>query len=127
MVRVDWPEDDPTGEGLDDSLTTAETPRERGRRRAVDIITGGDGEPDAVADGGLHTDTIRWLEANPEANTEAVLRYDRNTRPHRDVISHTKAPPRGDPGDPANLERMLEANAAKRAIREYRDLEARTD
>ncbi len=126
MVRLNHLPTDPTGEAEPSTQTTAESPRERGRRRAVDLITGGDGEPDAVADGGLHVDTVRWLEANPEADTEAALRYDRHARPHRDVVDGGDLPPRGDPGAASNWDRAAEVNAARRAIREYLDLEART-
>jgi len=126
MVRLDLADDDPTGEAGTSTQTPADSPRERGRRRALDIITGGDGEPEAVADGGLHPDTIRWLEANPEADTDAAIRYDRHTRLYRDAVDGGDLSPRGDPGASANWDRAAELNAARKAIREYLDLEART-
>jgi hypothetical protein len=126
MVRVDDLERDPTGDDGEQVIEQAESARERGRRRALDVITGAAREPERATDGGLHPDTLRWLESNPDADTEAALRYDRHTREHRDVVESTGLPPRGDPGAASNYDRQAELNAARRAIREYHDLEART-
>jgi|APHM01.1.fsa_nt_gi hypothetical protein len=126
MVRLDSLDDAPTGDTGEQLLEHVESARERGRRRALDIITGGEREPEHVADGGLHPDTIRWLEANPDADTEAALRYEEHTREHRDAVESTGLPPRGDPGAESNYARSVELNAARRAIRQYHDLEERS-
>jgi hypothetical protein len=127
MVRRPDNDSGPTGEATERSTDDVESARERGRRIALDIVTGGDGTDVAAADGGLRPATVRWLKANPDASTEAALRYDRNTRPYTDDVATAELPPRGDPGAESNYQRAAAVNEARRLIREYHDLEARTE
>jgi len=119
-------DNDPTTGWVDASTDPIEAARERGRRKAVDVIVGTDDELAATADGGLSIDAIRWAEANPNVDPEAVAKYDENTRPYRETDRTAVLPPRGEPGDPTNRDRFVVLAEAKAALREYRELENRT-
>jgi hypothetical protein len=119
-------DNDPTTGWADASTDPIEAARERGRRKAVDVIVGTDDELAATADGGLSIDAIRWAEANPNVDPEAVAKYDENTRPYRETDRTVELPPRGEPGDPTNRDRFVVLAEAKAALREYRELENRT-
>ena len=119
-------DNDPTTGWADASTDPIEAARERGRRKAVDVIVGTDDELAATADGGLSIDAIRWAEANPNVDPEAVAKYDENTRPYQRAHADGRLPARGVPGDPGNYDRSHELNEAKAALREYREREQRT-
>jgi len=127
VARLPSLSDDPTGRADPDDLTPVERAERRGRRRAVDVVTGGDPDPDVETDGGLHPATIRWLKASPGASVESALAYDRSVRQDRRLRRADRLDPRGDPGAETNRLRAVEINAARRALREYYDLEARTE
>lgn len=127
MVQLNNPPEDPTGEDTEPSTNARQKTIERARQMAVDVVTGGDGTDVRAADGGLRPATIRWLETNPDADTEAVLAYDRNAEPYADDVSTADLPPRGEPGSESNFDRAAAVNEARRLIREYRDLEGRTE
>jgi|APHM01.1.fsa_nt_gi hypothetical protein len=117
----------PTGEEGDSPESARERARQRGRRRAIAVITNAEDSLPLASDGGLHPDTIRWLAANPEASTQAALKYDRARGPYRGISEQVPETARGEPGSPQNYARSVEVNAARAAIRQYRDLEGRTD
>jgi len=126
MGRLTDHTDDPTGRDDPDDLTPVERAQRRGRRRAIDVVTGGDPDPDVETDGGLSPATIRWMQASPGATDEAALAYDRSVRQDRRLRRADRLDPRGDPGAETNRLRAVEINAARRALREYNDLERRT-
>lgn len=126
MVRLPSEEVAPTAPGDERSSDPIDKAIERGRKRALSILLDEPDEPGVAVDGGLHPATIRWLAAHPDADTEAVLAYDRNTRPYRDTTPAGTLPPSGDPGSSVNHLRSVEVNAARAAIRQYYGLEERT-
>ena len=126
MTRIPNDENDPTTGWADASTDPIEAARERGRQKAVDVIVGTDDELAATADGGLSIEAIRWAEANPDADPEAVAKYDENTRPYRETDRTVELPPRGEPGNPANRDRFVVLAEAKAALREYREREEGT-
>lgn len=122
MTRLSDDVDRGTGVG---DHSVSERPQDAvtaGRQLAVRLILDEDHSPSVVSDGGLSPAARRWMDATPGVDVEEARRYDRNTRPHRDVVNGTNLKPRGDPGAEANYDRADLVNTARRALRRYHDL-----
>ena len=127
MLGLPDSDDDPTAPGDETPSDPIDAARERGRRKAVDVILGTDDELAATADGGLSMDAIKFARSCPSVDPESVADYDENTRPYRKADRSGGLPPRGERGDPVNYERSIQVNEARAALREFRDYQERTD
>lgn len=112
-----------TGGGSSSTLSTSGLGREYGRQLAVDVVTERDSGPSVASDGGLSPAARRWLDATPGADVDDAREYDREYQVHQELSRSGLLPPRGDPGDSTNYDRSEIVNAARRAVREYHDLE----
>ena len=127
MLGLSDLDDDPTAPGDETRSDRIDAARERGRRKAVDVILGMDDDPAVTADGGLSLDAIKLAESNPSMDPESVVDYDENTQPYRKADRSGRLPPRGERGAPVNYERSIQVNEARAALREFRDYQERTD